>query len=100
MKSFKNRSHEVAYNMMEISIELIDEVFKKVDRIAKRNSHRERNGLKLIDSGHFRWDIRQLKLQTKDKLESIKALLEQYGDDTKLIAKKPESQETDERRNY
>ena len=32
MKSFKNRSHEVAYNMMEISIELIDEVFKKVDR--------------------------------------------------------------------
>ncbi len=96
MKSFKNRSHEVACNMMEISIELIDEVFKKVDRIAKRNSHRERNGLKLIDSGHFRWDIRQLKLQTKDKLESIKALLEQYGDDTKLIAKKPESQETDE----
>jgi hypothetical protein len=96
MKSFKNRSHEVACNMMEISIELIDEVFKKVDRIAKRNSHRERNGLKLIDSGHFRWDIRQLKLQTKDKLESIRALLEQYGDDTKLIAKKPESQETDE----
>ena len=89
MKSFKNRSHEVAYNMMEISIELIDEVFKKVDRIAKRNSHRERNGLKLIDSGHFRWDIRQLKLQTKDKLESIKTLLEQYGDDTKLNAKKP-----------
>ena len=96
MKSFKNRSHEVACNMMEISIELIDEVFKKVDRIAKRNSHRERNGVKLIDSGHFRWDIRQLKLQTKDKLESIRALLEQYGDDTKLIAKKPESQETDE----
>ena len=96
MKSFKNRSHEVACNMMEISIELIDEVFKKVDRIAKRNSHRERNGVKLIDSGQFRWDIRQLKLQTKDKLESIRALLEQYGDDTKLIAKKPESQETDE----
>ena len=96
MKSFKNRSHEVAYNMMEISIELIDEVFKKVDRIAKRNSHIERNGLKLIDSGHFRWDIRQVKLQTKDKLESIKALLEQYGDDTKLIARKTEPQETDE----
>tara|TARA_R100001082_G_scaffold78865_1_gene46293 strand:+ start:26 stop:316 length:291 start_codon:yes stop_codon:yes gene_type:complete len=96
MKSFKNRSHEVACNMMEISIELIDEVFKKVDRIAKRNSHRERNGLKLIDSGHFRWDIRQLKLQTKDKLESIQALLEQYGDDTKLIARKPESEETEE----
>ena len=75
MKSFKNRSHEVAYNMMEISIELIDEVFKKVDRIAKRNSHREKNGLKLIDSGHFRWDIRQLKLQTKDKLESTKTLI-------------------------
>ena len=96
MKSFKNRSHEVACNMMEISIELIDEVFKKVDRIAKRNSHRERNGLKLIDSGHFRWDIRQLKLQTKDKLESIQALLEQYGDDTKLNARKTEPQETDE----
>ena len=89
MKSFKNRSHEVACNMMEISIELIDEVFKKVDRIAKRNSHRERNGLKLIDSGHFRWDIRQLKLQTKDKLESIRTLLEEYGDDTRLIERKP-----------
>ena len=96
MKSFKNRSHEVACNMMEISIELIDEVFKKVDRIAKRNSHRERNGLKLIDSGHFRWDIRQLKLQTKDKLESIRTLLEEYGDDTKLIARKPELEETEE----
>ena len=35
-----------------------------------------------------------MKLQTKDKLESIKTLLEQYGDDTKLIAKKPEPQET------
>tara|TARA_R100001163_G_scaffold9696_1_gene9324 strand:+ start:10 stop:300 length:291 start_codon:yes stop_codon:yes gene_type:complete len=96
MKSFKNRSHEVACNMMEISIELIDEVFKKVDRIAKRNSHRERNGLKLIDSGHFRWDIRQLKLQTKDKLESIRTLLEEYGDDTRLIARKPQSEETEE----
>ena len=93
MKSFKNRSHEVACNMMEISIELIDEVFKKVDRIAKRNSHRERNGLKLIDSGHFRWDIRQLKLQTKDKLESFKTLLEEYGDDAKLVTHKPEEEE-------
>jgi len=54
MKSFKNRSHEVAYNMMEISVELIDEVYNKVDKIADANSHRERNGLKLIDSGHFR----------------------------------------------
>ena len=71
--------------MMEISVELIDEVFGKVDKIAKKNSHRERNGLKLIDSGHFRWDIRQLKINTKDKLESIMALLEAYGDDTKLI---------------
>ena len=43
MKSFKNRSHEVAYNMMEISVELIDEVFKKVDKLADANSHRERN---------------------------------------------------------
>ena len=85
MKSSKNTSHEVAINMMKISVELIDEVFAKVDRIAKKNSHRERNGLKLIDSGHFRWDIRQLKLNTKDKLESIMALLEQYDDDTKLI---------------
>ena len=96
MKSSKNTSHEVAINMMKINIELIDEVFAKVDRIAKKNSHREKNGLKLIDSGHFRWDIRQLKLQTKDKLESIKTLLEQYGDDTKLIARKPESEETEE----
>ena len=85
MKSSKNTSHEVAINMMKINIELIDEVFAKVDRIAKKNSHREKNGLKLIDSGHFRWDIRQLKLNTKDKLESIMALLEQYDDDTKLI---------------
>ena len=85
MKSFKNKNHEVAYNMMEISVELIDEVFDKVDRIAKKNAHRERNGVKLIDSGHFRWDIRQLKLNTKDKLESIMALLEAYGDETKLI---------------
>ena len=36
MKSFKNKNHEVAYNMMEISVELIDEVFNKVDRIAKK----------------------------------------------------------------
>ena len=79
MKSFKNRSHEVAYNMMEISVELIDEVFKKVDKIADANSHRERNGLKLIDSGHFRWDIRQLKINTKNKLQKIKDLLEEYG---------------------
>ena len=86
MKSFKNKNHEVAYNMMEISVELIDEVFNKVDRLAKKNSHREKNGLKLIDSGHFRWDIRQLKLNTKDKIESIMALLETYGDDTKLVA--------------
>ena len=93
MKSFKNRSHEVAYNMMEISIELIDEVFKKVDRIAKRNSHRERNGLKLIDSGHFRWDIRQLKINTKNKLQKIMDLLEEYGDDAKLVTHEPEEKE-------
>jgi hypothetical protein len=92
MKSFKNTSHEVAINMMKISVELIDEVFAKVDRIAKKNSHRERNGLKLIDSGHFRWDIRQLKLNTKDKLESIMALLEQYDDDTKLIVHKEDGE--------
>ena len=90
MKSFKNKSHEVAYNMMEISVELIDEVFSKVDKLAKKNSHRERNGLKLIDSGHFRWDIRQLKINTRDKLESIMALLEAYGDDTKLVVHKKE----------
>jgi len=71
--------------MMQISVELIDEIFNKVDDIAKKNSHRERNGLKLIDSGHFRWDIRQLKINTKDKLESIMALLETYEDETKLI---------------
>jgi len=70
---------------MQISVELIDEIFNKVDDIAKKNSHRERNGLKLIDSGHFRWDIRQLKINTKDKLESIMALLETYEDETKLI---------------
>ena len=93
MKSFKNRSHEVACNMMEISIELIDEVFKKVDRIAKRNSHRERNGLKLIDSGHFRWDIRQLKINTKNKLQKIMDLLEEYGDDAKLVTHEPEEKE-------
>ena len=92
MKSFKNTSHEVAINMMKISVELIDEVFAKVDRTAKKNSHRERNGLKLIDSGHFRWDIRQLKLNTKDKLESIMALLEQYDDDTKLIVEREEEE--------
>ena len=92
MKSFKNKSHEVAYNMMEISVELIDEVFSKVDKLAKKNSHRERNGLKLIDSGHFRWDIRQLKLNTKDKLESIMALLEQYDDDTKLIVQRKDEE--------
>ena len=93
MKSFKNKSHEVAYNMMEISVELIDEVFSKVDKLAKKNSHRERNGLKLIDSGHFRWDIRQLKINTRDKLESIMALLEAYGDDTKLVVHKKEKEE-------
>ena len=93
MKSFKNKNHEVAYNMMEISVELIDEVFAKVDKIAKNNSHRERNGVKLIDSGHFRWDIRQLKLNTKDKLESIMALLETYGDETKLIMEEEEERE-------
>ena len=92
MKSFKNKSHEVAVNMMQISVELIDEVFEKVDRIAKKNSHRERNGLKLIDSGHFRWDIRQLKINTKDKLESIMALLEAYGDDTKLIIEREDEE--------
>ena len=93
MKSFKNKNHEVAYNMMEISVELIDEVFAKIDKIAKNNSHRERNGVKLIDSGHFRWDIRQLKLNTKDKLESIMALLETYGDETKLIMEEEEERE-------
>ena len=90
MKSFKNRSHEVAYNMMEISVELIDEVFKKVDKLADANSHRERNGLKLIDSGHFRWDIRQLKINTKNKLDKIMNLLEEYGDDAKLVTHEPE----------
>ena len=90
MKSFKNRSHEVAYNMMEISVELIDEVFKKVDKLADANSHRERNGLKLIDSGHFRWDIRQLKINTKNKLQKIMDLLEEYGDDAKLVTHEPE----------
>ena len=85
MKSFKNKNHEVAYNMMEISVELIDEVFNKVDRIAKKNSHRERNGLKLIDSGHFRWDIRQLRIKTRDKLESIMLLLRSEADETGLI---------------
>ena len=92
MKSSKNTSHEVAIYMMKINIEFIDEVFAKVDRIAKKNSHRERNGLKLIDSGHFRWDIRQLKLNTKDKLESIMALLEQYDDDTKLIVQRKDEE--------
>ena len=90
MKSFKNRSHEVAYNMMEISVELIDEVYKKVDKLADANSHRERNGLKLIDSGHFRWDIRQLKINTKNKLQKIMDLLEEYGDDAKLVTHEPE----------
>ena len=93
MKSFKNRSHEVAYNMMEISVELIDEVFKKVDKLADTNSHRERNGLKLIDSGHFRWDIRQLKINTKNKLQKIMDLLEEYGDDAKLVTHEPEEKE-------
>jgi len=78
--------------MMEISVELIDEVFAKVDKIAKNNSHRERNGVKLIDSGHFRWDIRQLKVNTKDKLESIMALLEAYGDETNLIVEREEEE--------
>lgn len=93
MKSFKNRSHEVAYNMMEISVELVDEVFKKVDKLADANSHRERNGLKLIDSGHFRWDIRQLKINTKNKLQKIMDLLEEYGDDAKLVTHEPEEKE-------
>ena len=93
MKSFKNRSHEVAYNMMEISVELIDEVFKKVDKLADANSHRERNGLKLIDSGHFRWDIRQLKINTKNNLQKIMDLLEEYGDDAKLVTHEPEEKE-------
>jgi hypothetical protein len=90
MKSFRDKQHEVAYNMMQISVELIDEVFSKVDRLAKKNSHREKNGLKLIDSGHFRWDIRQLRINTKDKLESIMALLETDGDETKLIMEEEE----------
>jgi len=82
MKSFKGKNHEVAYNMMQISIELVDEVFERIEEIAKENSHRERNGLKLIDSGHFRWDIRQLRIKTKDKLESIMILLEDQEDGT------------------
>ena len=85
MKSFKDKNHEIAYNMMQISIELVDEVFDKVDGLAKENSHRERNGLKLIDSGHFRWDIRQLRIKTKDKLESIMLLLRSEIDETGLI---------------
>ena len=93
MKSFKNKSHEVAVNMMQISVELIDEVFKKVDKLADANSHRERNGLKLIDSGHFRWDIRQLKINTKNKLQKIMDLLEEYGDDAKLVTHEPEEKE-------
>ena len=92
MKSFKNRSHEVAYNMMEISVELIDEVYNKIDKIADANSHRERNGLKLIDSGHFRWDIRQLKINTKNKLTKIMDLLEEYGDDAKLVNNQSEEE--------
>ena len=85
MKSFKDKNHEIAYNMMQISIELVDEVFDKVDKLAKENSHRERNGLNLIDSGHFRWDIRQLRVKTKDKLESIMLLLRSEIDETGLI---------------
>ena len=82
MKSFKDKNHEVAYNMMQISIELVDEVFERIEKIAKENSHRERNGLKLIDSGHFRWDIKQLRIKTQDKLESIMILLEDQEDGT------------------
>tara|TARA_R100001244_G_scaffold1844_1_gene3002 strand:+ start:476 stop:760 length:285 start_codon:yes stop_codon:yes gene_type:complete len=82
MKSFKDKNHEVAYNMMQISIELVDEVFERIEEIAKENSHRERNGLKLIDSGHFRWDIKQLRIKTQDKLESIMILLEDQEDGT------------------
>ena len=93
MKSFKDKNHEVAYNMMQISIELVDEVFERIEEIAKENSHRERNGLKLIDSGHFRWDIKQLKLSTKDKLESIMALLEEYGNETEYIMEEEEERE-------
>jgi len=85
LKSFKDKNHEVAHNMMQITIEVLEDVFEKVDRIAVNNSHRERNGLKLIDSGHFRWDIKQLKINTKNKLESIMALLEAYEDETRLI---------------
>lgn len=82
MKSFKDKNHEVAHNMMQITVEILEDVFEKVDRIAVNNSHRERNGLKLIDSGHFRWDIKQLKINTKNKLESIMTLLETYEDET------------------
>ena len=85
MRSFKDKNHEVAHSMMQITVEILDDVFEKVDRIAVNNSHRERNGLKLIDSGHFRWDIRQLKINTKNKLESIMELLETYEDETRLI---------------
>jgi hypothetical protein len=85
MRSFRDKNHEVAHNMMQLTVEILEDVFEKVDRIAVKNSHRERNGLKLIDSGHFRWDIKQLKINTKNKLESIIALLETYDDETKLI---------------
>ena len=85
MRSFKDKNHEVAHNMMQITVEILEDVFEKVDRIAVNNSHRERNGLKLIDSGHFRWDIKQLKINTKNKLESIMTLLETYEDETRLI---------------
>ena len=91
MKSFKDKNHEVAHNMMQITVEILDDVFEKVDRIAVNNSHRERNGLKLIDSGHFRWDIKQLKVNTKNKLESIMALLETYEDETRLITTEEET---------
>ena len=93
MKSFKDKNHEVAYNMMQISIELVDEVFEKIDEVAKENSHRERNGLKLIDSGHFRWDIRQLRMKTKDKLESIMILLEDHGEETGIDMEEEEERE-------
>jgi hypothetical protein len=85
MRSFRDKNHEVAHNMMQLTVEILEDVFEKVDRIAVKNSHRERNGLKLIDSGHFRWDIKQLKINTKNKLESIIALLETYDDETELI---------------
>ena len=34
MKSFKDKNHEIAYNMMQIRIELVDVVYDKDDGLA------------------------------------------------------------------